>query len=480
VKRPSRTLRDHATALRTGALLPTTLLSQHLERIQQWNTQLKGLRYVNSDRALAAAREIEKIPRPWPSPGRLLGTFFSAKDHIPVAGLPRSDGMVKGAEQAAPQSAPLINTLESEGAICLGKGNMAEKGKSYFTESSIGGRSCNPFDLMRTPGGSSGGDAVAVASQFVDFAVVGDAGGSVRVPANFCGIFGLFPTKGLLPETDIGTTWHPISNLFRNIGFLSRSTEDLELLLSITSKFDPRDPFSTEAPRNAPDKKGKFAYFSSLNGVRVDPQIKDSLSRSVQQFEKLGFRGVEFVPPGFERSFGTFIILAGQAALAIEDLYERSLGNPTPGSDDGPTIRRLRERILTELPPLTADTVLQMLSVVNQSRHEIARFFQEYDFIISPVSATVPPPHDTALFSIDGQELFSQHVFQFASAINLLGIPAVAFPTELSSEGLPLGLQISGPRWSESTLLQLLTDAGFGHSLPSPMLNSVSRESTSL
>jgi len=458
----SFTARTIAQKIRENKLSPLTLVQYYLERIERLNPALNALCFVNKDEALKLARDRAAEAKSGAIRGRLHGLVFVVKDHIDVAGLPRSEGSYNTFQDCSNRSSSVISRLQEEGAICIGKSNMAELGKSYTTQNPIHGRTNNPFNQDYSPGGSSGGDAAAIAAGFADFAIASDSGGSIRMPANFCGLFGLYSTPGLVSNAGLTSYSHTASQLFRSLGPITKSLEDLALINQVIAGFDPADPFSMpgdtklEAPEQYPKK---FAYFTSLNGISCEEEIKSSLQSCVKLFESQGYEAEEHSPSVFAEAFESFIILGAQADLMLSDLTARLEGKLLEDREGAP-LQILRKRINEELPPLTAERLLWVWKTVSRLRYESARLFENYAFILSPVAAVSALKHGVAKFSLFGVEKKSEEVFQFASAANVLGLPAIAFPTGQTNEGLPIGLQLMGPRFSEKRIISILRSAG--------------------
>lgn len=461
--------RELAHRIRTKTLTSVELFSGHEANISRSNPSLNALRVFDQAGAKARAAKSDSEIKAGTTRGPLHGIFFCAKDSLDVAGMPGSHGSAHGAVACSPHNAVLVQRALDAGAICIGKTNMAEYGKSYYTENPAFGRTNNPFDLSRSPGGSSGGDSAALAAGFASFALAADSGGSVRVPANFCGLFGLYPTRGILTDGLSSSPPHAISALTRCNGILTKHLDDLEILLSALSGFDPTDPYSVPFPPGAIDRRfsrGRFVYFSGMNGAECDPQIKEQLHAVVKQLQSLGYTAEERCPAEFSETFEIFIILAAQASLILEDSLERQAGTPRNAQSEGPIVQSLRTRVATELPPLTVERLLNCWAKVDFLRFRNQALWREFDFVLSPVAATIPPVHGTSTYPVGSQNLASQLVFQFASSVNVLGLPSIAFPTAMSKERLPLGLQIIGPRFSEYALIDTLRKIGCTRSLP--------------
>jgi amidase len=461
--------REKLREYRAGRLSPVTVLEEHLASIDARNASVFALRHVDAAGARAAAQRAAALLKDSKdagglATGRLQGIVYSAKDSLPVAGLPRSDGTLHRASSKEASDCTLVERMRSAGALCIGKANMAEYGKSYFTDNSAFGRTSNPYNLELSAGGSGGGDAAAVACNFCDLALGADAGGSIRVPANFNGVFGLFPSRGLLSGYGMPLPNAACAQLLRSYGPIARTLEDLRLAFEVLVGFDARDPYSIVSPNLEPrsgQRKKRIGYYSAINGVRADARVQAQLSQVVERCRQLGYECEEYCPAAVSACFEVFIILGGQAALLLEDLVATDSGNPRDFTLESPALKRLRSRIAERLPALTAETLLRAWFRIDQLRHEVSEVFTRFDALISPVCACLPPPHQTQLFEIDDQKLESQHVFQFASCANVLNLPAIAFPTGWSAEGLPLGLQLIGPRYAELDLFEMLNEWGY-------------------
>ena len=191
-----------------------------------------------------------------------------------------------------------------------------------------------------------------------------------------------------------------------------------------------------------------------------DKEILSTLNQTVNKFKAIGYETEELTPPAFEKSLEPFIILAGQAALLVEDKINVILGRARNQETETEIVKSLRQRIATELPPLSAERLLLCWYQVDRLRLEMVEFFTKFDFIIAPVAASSAPLHGATTLKINGKECGSEQVYHFASAANVLALPALAFPTGTAKNGLPLGLQIIGPRFSDRELIRALATVG--------------------
>ncbi|MCB0338722.1 MAG: amidase, partial [Bdellovibrionales bacterium] len=464
-----------ASQHRAGTKACTESLRDKLKLIKSHNPKINALVSVESERATSEATRLDKLAKESTSRlGRLHGLAFSAKLNIDVANFPTSDGSATRPPAIAKHNNRLVELLTQEGAFCIGKGNMPEYGKSTFvTSNKIYGQTNNPFHLGYVPGGSTGGDAAALAAGFCDFSIGGDSGGSLRVPANFCGIFGMLPTHGTISAGPANLMSGTFTRTFGSSGPLARNLDDLELLYAILSGFNPADSSSVPSP-TVPNESAtkKFAYYNEIDAVHADFRIQKTLKETVEKFESLGYQGVEICPAPIVESLEPFVILAGQASLLQEDIIAQRSGNPRKLERESDIIKALRSRIKAELPPLTAETLLHFQYEAERVRSEMNVWFKGFDFIICPTAACTPPKHHTQSFFINGNGYESYQVFHFARAFNLLQLPAIAFPTSIGDDGLPLGLQIAGPRFSDRKLFQILRAGGFTNCIPSPSLSN--------
>ena len=225
----------------------------------------------------------------------------------------------------AAEDAAAVARLRSEGAILLGRTNTPEMLANYETDNFITGRTNNPWDLARTPGGSSGGEAAAIAAFCSPGGIASDGGGSIRIPAHFCGIAGLKPTPGRIPVTGHFPSLGYPGGLTSVVGPMARTAEDLRLLFSALASFDERDPFSVPAPLVAPDARGaRIGVWPQFYQTPVDAEIRGAVSKEPPALlEEAGFRVEEFSPVGLERAPNTWGFLFSQwPQVAARRMYE--------------------------------------------------------------------------------------------------------------------------------------------------------------
>ena len=431
-----------------------SLIRLSINKIEDENKKINALRYVAKDSLKS------KILN-----GKLSGIPFSVKDNINVLNMPRSDGTALTNIDNSSFSSHIVDLILNEGGICVGKSNMSELGKSYFTENKAFGRTENPFKAGYTAGGSSGGDGAAVASNFCKFGIAGDLGGSVRVPANFCGLFGFIPTNNTVSDYLINGSTVFVARLFRSLGILAQSIDDLEYLYPIISQLNAKDPFQFNS--NKPQlniQPNKFIYYSNIGNYECSDEIKIELENTVKAFKMHGLKGVEYTPDFFLEALQPFFILAGQATLFMEDLFYKSKGLSDEFNDIN-TVKSLKRLINKKLPELSLPSLMQSLNKVYELRIKFYEIFNKFDFILSPVAAVSPPLHCSNIknnyIKVNKNIYQSYEAFVFSIIFNVFGAPCIAFPTSINHLGLPLGLQITGNRFSEKMLFSILKKSGF-------------------
>lgn len=456
-----KTLREIADVVRSGNTSISDLVAEKLACIKTKNPGINALAYVAEDEAQESARALDAQRAAGKLYGRLLGATFSARLSIDVGGMPTSSGSVSEEPKISVDDSFLIDLLKKNGAICLGKGNIAERGRSYFSENPRYGRTNHPVDPSLTPGGSGGGDAAALAAGMIDFAIGADAGGSVRIPANFCGLYALIATHGTLSEGGLAYQSHTITRLLKSPGIFARTRDDLEMLFTLLERYDRSDPYSNETFAPRAKRTGRFLTCKTLNGTVPDPAILNALDAAAAAFERAGFQGKNSTPKFFEEMSEPFVLLAAQAHLLLEGEIARRENRTIDLAREGIHMKALRKRLAEELPALSVENALYQWYLIDQGRTKAAQLFEDIDFILMPVSATLPVPHLTAQYRVGSADYRTEEVFQFSTVVNALGLPAIAVPTAPLASGVPVGFQIVGARHQERALFSFLREAGY-------------------
>jgi Asp-tRNA(Asn)/Glu-tRNA(Gln) amidotransferase A subunit family amidase len=432
--------------VRDGAISPTELVQAHLRQIEARNPELNAFVNVFAESALEEARTSEAAIRRGEPLGLLHGVPVTVKDSFDIAEQPTLAGSRLRAGHRAAEDASAIARLRTEGAILLGRTNTPEMLANYETDNFITGRTNNPWNLARTPGGSSGGEAAAIAALCSPGGIASDGGGSIRVPAHFCGIAGLKPTTGRVPATGHFPALGNPAGLTSVIGPMARTAQDLRLLFSALASFDERDPFSVSAPLMRPMAEGaRIGLWPQFYQTAVDSEIKDAVSKAAALLEDRRFRVEEFRPVSLERAPNTWAFLFSQwPQLAARRMYEgREMD-----------VHWTLSEFWTDAVP-TAEQALFQLASRDRMRAGLLRQMNGLAAILMPVCGIPAFEHRQRKWTIDDQSIGLFQATMPAVIANVLGLPAVTIPIALSSNGLPLGVQLMGHPYGDELLLDL-------------------------
>jgi aspartyl-tRNA(Asn)/glutamyl-tRNA(Gln) amidotransferase subunit A len=431
---------------RAGELSPVEATQAALDRIERYNGVLNAFNLVAAESALTSAAEAEERWRIGAPRGPLDGVPVSVKDILLTKGWPTLRGSRAVArDQPWEEDAPAVARLREHGAVLLGKTTTPEFGWKGVTDSALDGITRNPWNPATTPGGSSGGAAAALAAGMGALALGTDGGGSVRIPAGFTGVVALKATFGRVPA-------YPLSpfGTVANIGPMTRSVGDAALLLNVMCEPDARDAYSL--PYDGADylhglDEGveglKIAYSATLGGHTVDPEIAALVSKAVDTLAGLGAEIVEATPDLHDAEAVFRVHWYAGAANLLQRFDAAAQAAMDPGlqevADEG--------RRYTLLDYLNAVARRERLIVAANSFH------QTYDLLVTP---TLPIPAFAAGAEVpvgSGLQRWPQWT-PFSYPFNLTQQPAASVPCGLTSQGLPAGLQIVGPRFADALVLR--------------------------
>jgi aspartyl-tRNA(Asn)/glutamyl-tRNA(Gln) amidotransferase subunit A len=468
-----RSAEAQAAGVRAGDVTAAELADACLGRIAERNEALNALLQVDGDGARAAAAAVDAAVARGEDPGPLAGVPVAVKDNICVAGLQLSAGSKMLADYRAPYDAHVVEALRRAGAVIVGKTNCDEFAMGSSTENSAFGPSRNPHDLARTPGGSSGGSAAAVAAGLVPLALGSDTGGSIRQPAALTGSVGLKPTYGRVSRYGLLA----FGSSLDQVGPHARSVRDAALCTQVLAGDDPRDPTAMDVP--VPDLLASLE--AGVAGLRVgvpaeffgagcDPEVAAAVRAAIARLSDAGAEVVEVQLPHTDYGIATYYVIApcevssnlarfdgvrfgARAAEAdsIAALYERSRGEGF-----GPEVRR---RILLGSFALSAGYQDAYYRRAQKVRTLVQRDFDEAfaqcDVIAGPTSPI--PAFRFGDKSADPLAMYLCDVYTVTA--NLAGIPGLSVPCGMTAPtadapALPIGLQLLGPAWSEPTLLR--------------------------
>lgn len=446
---------------RRGTLAPTEVLDACLARIEAQNPRLNAFCLLDAERARAEAQASERRWRDRASAGALDGVPVAIKDVFLTAGWPTVRGSL-AINPAGPwdDDAPAVAALRRHGAVLPGKTATPEFGWKAVTDSPLTGVTRNPWDPTRTPGGSSGGSAAALAGGMVPLALGTDGGGSIRIPCSFCGVPGIKPSFGRVPA------W-PASpfGILSHAGPMSRTVADLATLLDVLAEPDPRDWTALEPPTEsftAAASRGvsglRIAFSLDLGYAAVDREVAALVTAAAETLETLGGY-VEQADPGFEDPRWAFDVLWSTGAAALV----ATLGDPPP--DD-----LIDPGLLEIVRPARGRSALEYAEALrrrDQLGLAMSRFHQDWDLLLTPAVsiAAFEAGRDVPSGSDDpGWPSWTPFTYPF----NLTQQPAGTVPCGFTESGLPVGLQIVGGRYRDEVVLAAM--AAYEAAAPQPTI----------
>ena len=426
------------------------LVELFYQRIDSINPRLNAYLALCQDQALDQARSAQDAVQRGDSLGPLHGIPISVKDLEMTKGIPTTLGSAVFQDRTPDIDSVVVERIRQAGAIILGKTNTPEFGLSGTTENKVSDPCRNPWNTERTPGGSSGGAAAALASGMCTLATGSDGGGSIRIPASFSGVFGIKPSQGRVPR--YGGYGRPAANQFSQSGPLSRTVGDAALLLQVLSGADPRDPtcLREDTPDFSADLNNgvrgwRIAWSPDLGYAGVDPEVVRVTSEAAQVFQELGAE-VEEPQLVVEDPFPAFWDAFATAAYT-------SYGHLLPEHAEEFTDYGLRS--LQHGASVSGADLSRALLRVDLLRRQMENFFDQYDLLLTPTMAVAAFPIEQRPGVIGGKtvEPFWGYL-PFTFPINMTGQTASSVPGGFSADGMPIGLHLVGPHGSEAKVLQ--------------------------
>ena len=451
-------LSEMAELIRNRKISPLELVQAHLDRIWELNPKIKAYVQLDAERALAAARAAQESVMRGDHLGPLHGVPISIKSSIDVAGMPCEAGTRLRAGYVAIGDAPLVSRLRKAGAIVLGVTNTPELLMAWETDNLIYGRTNNPWDLSRTAGGSSGGEAAAIASGCSAGGVGSDGGGSIRVPAHFCGICGLKPTPGRIPATGHFPPSAGPFALLGVVGPMARTVADVRLIFEAMQGPDIGDPSAAPVPLRWPERrdvqKTRIGYFEADGRTAVTAETCKAVQRAAEALRSAGFEVDAFCPEGLEKARQLWWKFFGVAGGML-------LGPMTQGreSELSPILREFNSWVAAETPH-SAQTLLDTWIERDLVRTEVFKQMEEFSVLLCPVASIPAFRHGEREWKIDGQTVKYLDAWSYCEWFNLLGMPAAAVPVSQAAEGLPIGVQIVARPWEEELVLEIANRIG--------------------
>lgn len=458
------TIAKLSRAYKKGEKSVVETTTEYLSKIERNNKCINAYIFKNSEQALERARYLDENKEKYLDK-KLFGIPVAIKDNIDCQGQPLTCGSKILGEYVSPKNAFVVDRLLRDGAVLLGKANMDEFAMGSANLNSSFGPVQNPWDRTRVPGGSSGGSAAAVAADMCVASLGSDTGGSIRQPASFCGVYGLKPTYGRVSRRGLTA----FASSLDQIGPIAKNTEDLQVVYDCIQGFDEKDSTSIKDINNLSTgfksgcSKKKLAVFEESFADSVETEVKDTLSDFLDALSKEGATITKLSFKSLKFAVATYYILATaeassnlsrfdgvrygmrvQQAKTLKELYEKTRSEGF-GSE-------VKKRILLGTYVLSAgyfDAYYQRAMAAREMmQRELLSIFQDHDFVIGP---TTPNTAFKIEQTFDDLQLYANDIFTIPA--NICGVPALSVPLALSSERLPIGLQITAPHFAEQSLL---------------------------
>ena len=441
----SLNIHEAAELLKHKEISPVELTQAHLERIQLLDQRLNSFITVTPELAIEQARQAEMEIAQGSYKGALHGIPLALKDLYETQGIRTTGGSTFFADYFPEADAAVVQRLKEAGAVLLGKLNMHEIALGVTNENPHYGDCCNPWDLTRITGGSSGGNAAALAAGLCMGAMGSDTGGSIRIPSSLCGVVGLKPTYGRVSLRGV----IPLSWNLDHAGPMARSVRDIAILLQTIAGYDPQDAWSVDMPvenyltihedgvRGWRIAVASDGYFTDIEVV--DGEVQSAVIQVAKVFESLGAQ-VEQVPfPNAREAAMVNGLMTPSDAAAFH--HQRLAENPQGFGQD--VLKRLQTGAAYNSTEYSLARRMQTIL-----RCQFKEFFNEFDLLLTPTTPITAPVRGSA-DPFDRPRVLTR----FTAPYNLTGLPALSIPCGWSSEKMPIGLQIVGKPWAERKVI---------------------------
>jgi Asp-tRNA(Asn)/Glu-tRNA(Gln) amidotransferase A subunit family amidase len=425
-----------ASLIRQRKVSPVEVAEAYLERISKLNPALNAIVTLAPD-VMERARDAEAALMRGETLFALHGIPLTIKDTIETAGLRTTSGSVIRRDYIPQSDAPAVARLRAAGAIILGKTNAAEMAMDYTADNPVFGRTNHPQNSNLTPGGSSGGEAVAIATYMSPAGIGSDLAGSTRIPAHFCGIAALKPTTGRVPgEGQFPPSTGPYS-LGAVIGPMARNVRDLRVLFSVLS--------NNLHPSNL--RGVRLAWYTDDGVVPVTTETAQAVEAAARTLSEAGLIAEERRPPHIERGNELWLKLFSRASVVqLRKVYAGR-------EREGGSFVSWRLATADDNPSPTLDEYIAGWMERDRLREELLGWMKTTPIVVAPVGATPAYPHDTIKMTVGGTTMGTFRAFSYAQAFNVFDLPVATVPAGRSKEGLPIGVQIVGRPFAEDMVL---------------------------
>ena len=439
-------LTQMAELIRQRKISPVELVDAHLKQIEKHNPALNAFVMKFPSEARAGARQAELNP----PEGPLHGVPLTIKDSFDIRDLPTLCGSRFRLSHRAPKDSTAVARIRQAGGIILGKTNCPEFLANWESDNYITGRTNNPWDIQRTAGGSSGGESAAIAAFCSAGGVGSDGGGSIRVPAHFTGICGLKPTPGRVPATGhFPEISHP-GGLLGVAGPMARTVADLKLLFQVLAGYDPSDPFSAPVPlRWDVGLDGCIGIMEQFLDHPVEDVMRAAIQKAAGLLASSGFEVDSYRPSGLEKACDTWWFFFAE----LPSPFTRELldGRESDAHWTG-------KELLGMTDPeevVSGRKVVEKLELRDHMRSALIQQMDRFPILLLPACAVPAFPHGQRHWSAGGETLGLIDVMAAATPWNVLGMPALVIPMDVTPEGLPVGVQLVARPYEEELLLHV-------------------------
>jgi amidase len=437
-----------AEAITTRQTSCREVVQAHLERIDGVNRSINAVVVVMAEQALEAAKMADRAVTAGADLGRFHGVPFTVKENIDVTGTPTTQGLKALANAYPHRDAPVVERLKAAGGIPIGRTNLPSGAVRWHCESELWGATVNPWDDSRTPGASSAGEAAAIATGMSPLGLGNDGLGSLRHPAQCCGVSALKPTLGRIPHAssvdpaDMATIGMQLTQVN---GPLARRVADLRGAFEVLAGPTWRDPWTVPAPLRGPEptRPRRVAIVLDPAGQGTAKQVQDGVRKAADALVQAGYAVDELAPPSIAAAAQALLIML--STPGIRAVWQQVMP---------PSLPAQTRRFMSAFFEAAGDPNALAAEGAFVTRHSVLRSWSEFQehhpLIVAPIATDVPRKAGTDLD--EGQVVEDLRIMRMAMAVNTLGLPAVALPVGIQ-DGLPQAVQIIGPRYREDRCL---------------------------